>query len=67
VGDTSRNDRWKRRKRENIIVAQDVEVPPGVREVLLESGFLREWDDGDPKAIARAIERLLAAMRTESA
>jgi hypothetical protein len=42
-----------------------IEYPEALPLALVDSGFLAQWDDTNPKAIAKAIENVLIAMCTK--
>jgi hypothetical protein len=39
-----------------------VEIPAGLADALVETGFLKEWDCENPDQIRRAIEKVLAQL-----
>jgi hypothetical protein len=51
-----------RQRRRNYRYMVRVEYPEALPLALVDAGFLQQWDDGNPEAIARAIERVLVAM-----
>jgi hypothetical protein len=57
-------DRMKnfRVRRRNGLRVVRVQYPDALPLALADSGFIEDWDTEDSAAIARAIERVLAAM-----
>jgi hypothetical protein len=55
-----------RERRKEARLALRIEVSHEIADVLTEARLLAEWDSENPVMIAKAIERLLAAMITNA-
>jgi hypothetical protein len=51
-----------RQRRRNYRHCVRIEYPEALPLALVDAGFLQQWDDTNPKAIAKAIENVLIAM-----
>jgi hypothetical protein len=59
--------RHRQRKREGVVVLQVAVGLADHIDLLVASGLLGEWDDGDRTAIEQATARLLRALAEEAA
>ena len=63
ISGAERMRKHRARKRSGAIVLPPMEIGPITIEVLIDAGFLAEWDAEDPVAIARAVAALLSSLR----
>jgi hypothetical protein len=57
----ARNARFRQRRRKCRYSVR-IEYPEALPLALVDAGWLQQWDDNDPAAIAKAIENVLIAM-----
>jgi hypothetical protein len=63
VSSAARVRRFRERKKRHGMMLM-IEVPAGLPDALVESGYLQEWNAENPIEIRRAIERILAQLAT---